>query len=235
MSIQLLSVSSPTIIPINTTIALPASCSQISFQSAAGSTIEASNDGSTWGTLAVSAAGIVVSVFTAAVFIRTAQANTTVTAKASPIAVIPRAGLVTANLTVAGIALFADGTSTVPSIAFSAEPATGISRSGASAIRISLNVGGPTFSFQSNGMFLLTNASSNLVMGISLDSNLSRLGAASLAIGNGNIGDFTGTLKLATLNAVTSYQANGVAGVTTFGPAAVASITVKQGIITAIS
>jgi hypothetical protein len=33
-----------------------------------------------------------------------------------------------------------------------------------------------------------------------LDTGISRLGAASLAIGNGTAGDFTGTLKLATLN-----------------------------------
>lgn len=37
------------------------------------------------------------------------------------------------------------------------------------------------------------------------------------------------------LNVTTGYAAGGTAGVLTFGPAAVASITVKGGIITAIS
>ncbi len=45
----------------------------------------------------------------------------------------------------------------------------------------------------------------------------------------------TAIVKSNVINATGAFQANGVAGVTTFGPAAVASITVKQGIITAIS
>lgn len=42
------------------------------------------------------------------------------------------------------------------------------------------------------------------------DGAFSRLGAASLALGNGTNGDFTGTLKLATVNATTALQLNGV-------------------------
>ena len=40
------------------------------------------------------------------------------------------------------------------------------------------------------------------------DTGLSRLGAASLALGNGTAGDFTGSLKLTTVNAITGYQVN---------------------------
>ena len=50
------------------------------------------------------------------------------------------------------------------------------------------------------------------------DVGWSRLGAASLALGNGTASDFTGTLKLATLNPVTSYQLNGVLMVSATAP-----------------
>ena len=43
------------------------------------------------------------------------------------------------------------------------------------------------------------------------DAGISRLGAASLAIGNGSNGDYTGSLKLTVLNAVTGFQVNGAA------------------------
>ncbi len=69
----------------------------------------------------------------------------------------------------------------------------------------------------------------------SVDVNLSRSAAATLVVGNGTAGDFSGTLKATTINAVTAFSANGTAGVATFGPGAVTSVTVKNGIITAIS
>jgi hypothetical protein len=51
------------------------------------------------------------------------------------------------------------------------------------------------------------------------DVGLSRLGAASLALGNATSGDFSGSLKLTTLNAVGAYQFAGAAFVTaTIGP-----------------
>lgn len=43
------------------------------------------------------------------------------------------------------------------------------------------------------------------------DSAFSRLGSASIALGNGSAGDFTGTLKLTIANAITGYQVNGTA------------------------
>lgn len=45
----------------------------------------------------------------------------------------------------------------------------------------------------------------------------------------------TAIIKANKVNATGNYQHNGTDGVTTFGPAAVASITVKGGIVTAIS
>ena len=49
-------------------------------------------------------------------------------------------------------------------------------------------------------------------------AGFSLLGAASLALGNGTASDFTGTLKLSTLNPVTSYQLNGVLMVSATAP-----------------
>jgi len=63
------------------------------------------------------------------------------------------------------------------------------------------------------------------------DTGISRLGAASLAIGNGTAGDFSGTLKCATVNATTSYQANGTPGVTQTA-IAVGTIATIEGIVT---
>jgi hypothetical protein len=63
------------------------------------------------------------------------------------------------------------------------------------------------------------------------DSGISRLGAASLAIGNGTAGDFTGTLKLGTINATTAYQANGTPGVTQTA-IAVGTLATIEGIVT---
>lgn len=44
----------------------------------------------------------------------------------------------------------------------------------------------------------------------STDGSLSRLGAASFALGNGTAGDFTGALKLNVVNSITGYQYQGV-------------------------
>jgi hypothetical protein len=66
---------------------------------------------------------------------------------------------------------------------------------------------------------------------IATDAGISRLGAASLAIGNGTGGDFSGTLKCATVNATSSYQANGTAGVTQTA-IAVGTLATMEGIVT---
>jgi len=63
------------------------------------------------------------------------------------------------------------------------------------------------------------------------DTGISRLAGASLAIGNGTAGDFSGTLKCATVNATTSYQANGTPGVTQTA-IAVGTLATIEGIVT---
>jgi hypothetical protein len=81
-----------------------------------------------------------------------------------------------------------------------------------------------------SGKVLQWNANANPALG-SADSGISRLGAASLAIGNGTAGDFTGTLKLGTINATTAYQANGTPGVTQTAMA-VGTLATIEGIVT---
>jgi hypothetical protein len=63
------------------------------------------------------------------------------------------------------------------------------------------------------------------------DTGISRLNPASLAIGNGTAGDFSGTLKCATVNATSSYQANGTPGVTQTA-IAVGTLATIEGIVT---
>lgn len=179
MPTPLLMVGVPTVLTTNTTTALPASSTLISFQSAAGSTIEASNDGVTWGTLATSAANVVVSVFTAAVFIRTATANTTVTAKATTTR--SQAQFLAGN-----------GSAVAPSYSFVNEPTTGFRLAGANNLAVSMGASTPV-SFIPAGIFF--NNTSGMI-NFTADSGLSRIGVASLALGNGTAGDFTGTLKL---------------------------------------
>jgi hypothetical protein len=70
----------------------------------------------------------------------------------------------------------------------------------------------------------------NLLIG-GTDTGISRLGAASLAIGNGTAGDFSGSLKCATVNATSAYQANGTPGVTQTA-IAVGTIATIEGIVT---
>jgi hypothetical protein len=79
-----------------------------------------------------------------------------------------------------------------------------------------------------NGEAISFSAGSTINTG---DTGISRLGAASLAIGNGTAGDFSGTLKCATVNATTSYQANGTPGVTQTA-IAVGTIATIEGIVT---
>lgn len=72
------------------------------------------------------------------------------------------------------------------------------------------------------------------------DSGISRISAGILGVGTGAAGSFAGSLKLTDLTAVGNIQgayksSDGTAGVSSFGPSAVTSITVKDGIIVAIS
>lgn len=128
------------------------------------------------------------------------------------------------------------GTVTVPTYSFAGDTGTGFYRTFASQIGVANN-GVETFIFApaASGGF---RAGASVPVGWSSatdpfnaanDTGLSRTAAATLAVGNGTAGDVSGTVN------ATIFKSGATAGVTTFGPAAVASITVKGGIITAIS
>lgn len=87
--------------------------------------------------------------------------------------------------------------------------------------------GGPTeFRFGTAGA-LMWNSVANLGAG-AIDTSLSRTAAGVLAVGTGATGSAAGTIRAA------AYVVGATAGAS-FGPGAVASITVVNGIVTAIS
>jgi hypothetical protein len=86
---------------------------------------------------------------------------------------------------------------------------------------------GPSIRFGSTGAVVWTGGAIDSAP----NSGITQLGAASLAIGNGTAGDFSGTLKCATVNATSSYQANGTAGVTQTA-IAVGTLATMEGIVT---
>src|SRR5215471_534326 len=85
MPIVKLSNGFPTVLVANQVYALPATSSQVSWQSAAGSDVQVSNDGVSFTSIGVSTANQTLSAFTAAAFIKTAAANTTLITKNAPI------------------------------------------------------------------------------------------------------------------------------------------------------
>jgi hypothetical protein len=129
-----------------------------------------------------------------------------------------------------------NGTAIVPSYSFSSFANTGIYAAATGytaftglgqAIGAFSNDSGPLqLRLVGTGVFGW-NPAGNLLTGA--DTGLSRTAAGTVAVGNGTQADATGIINCA------RYQAGGTAGVVTFGPAAVVSITVKGGIITAIS
>jgi hypothetical protein len=101
------------------------------------------------------------------------------------------------------------------------------------------NQSSPVFGIGNSTLLLSTTLVATAVAGWSstgtlhdaLDSGISRLNPASLAIGNGTAGDFSGSLKCATVNATSAYQANGTPGVTQTA-IAVGTIATIEGIVT---
>lgn len=75
----------PTVLVASQVYALPATSSQISWQSAAGSDLQVSNDGVSFTSIGVSTANQTLSAFTAAAFVKCATANTIVITKNAPI------------------------------------------------------------------------------------------------------------------------------------------------------
>lgn len=160
---------------------------------------------------------------------------------ASSIFISPALGITNtgAGISFASPILAPMGTTLLPGIAFATAPSVGITQS-VDQFGGELYAGGGRIAgwYPNNALGFYIDSVMPLSWRVGAsnpDVNLSRLAGSSLALGNGTFNDFSGTLKLATLNATSAFQANGTPGVTTFGPSAVTSITVKQGIITAIS
>lgn len=108
-----------------------------------------------------------------------------------------------------------NGNSATAGFNFSAEPGLGISRISAGLLTIQ-NDGvygmaqNTNYVVWGSGYTIGLASTVNPTVGGPGDGALSRLGPASWAFGNGTPGDFTGTLKLATVNATTALQLNGV-------------------------
>jgi hypothetical protein len=102
-----------------------------------------------------------------------------------------------------------------------------------------LNTGAVRATMDVNGLTMNNSATSliGFAAGVgAADVGLSRSAAAAMVLGNGTVGDFTGTLKLGTVNAVTAYQTNGTPGATHAAcSVSVTAITVTNGLVTAIT
>jgi hypothetical protein len=136
------------------------------------------------------------------------------------------------SMSAGGAFLGPNGSAAAPTFSFTANTNVGMYNGG----------GFPVFSVAGTPRFYVATAAagftSNVALGWSsgttdptatVDTGVSRSGVGVLAVGNGTAGDVTGTVN------ATIYKSGASTGVTTFGPAAVASITVKGGIVTAIS
>lgn len=108
------------------------------------------------------------------------------------------------------------GSAVSPALFFTANPGTGIWTNAGDFNFVTSNQTNFTVAgsqIQGTSAMRLNWSASSTNSDSSPDTGFSRLGAASVALGNGTAGDFSGTLKLATLNATTAYQLNGTAGV----------------------
>ena len=128
---------------------------------------------------------------------------------------------------------FVNGTTASPSITFVSDTDTGFIWEGSGTIDFVANTTRP-IQLAGSGVGLASDASilfSTTVANATAtkDTGISRTGAGVIAVGNGTPGDVTGTVN------ATIYKSGANTGVTTFGPAGVTSITVKGGIVTAIS
>lgn len=162
---------------------------------------------------------------------------------ASSAFIVPGNLSVGGTLTMTGALLLADGTQTVPSLAYASETGKGWYSRGTSLITYVVgngtgivDISGITNSehinLKASGMFGISSANADAA---AADSGISRLGSASLEFGNGTNGNAAGTITGATINATSAFQANGTPGAATFGPGGVTSLTVAKGIVTAAS
>lgn len=121
MPTELLQPDYPVVLTANVAYALPGGSSMVTWQSAAGSDMQASLDGVTYSSIGLTGAGEVRSAFTGAAFIKTSTASTSVSVRKAPVAYITSGSAANG----AGLTLLS-GSAAAPPINFSASDSSGI-------------------------------------------------------------------------------------------------------------
>jgi hypothetical protein len=107
-----------------------------------------------------------------------------------------------------------DGSAATPAYSFLNQPGSGIYRDSSTG-RLVFTTNGTKFAALGNGWFIPSTSvydwSSVADPNATVDTGFSRAAAKVVAVGNGNPGDASGTLKAATVNATSGFQVNGTA------------------------
>lgn len=162
---------------------------QVSFSSPPSSSdtvvLQGSFDNSTWFTLDISTntAGEIRNFTTSTPFVRTNVTAQTGGGNLTTTLIGKNLQVVSGIMNAPSI-LFGDGSVSAPSISFLNDSVSGFWRSGSGSVSLSL-LGNRNYSFNTNGLFLLTNANSSITMGTSLDAVFSRTAAGSFLISGG--------------------------------------------------
>src|SRR5215472_97890 len=110
--------------------------------------------------------------------------------------------------------LAGDGSAAAPAYSFLNQPGTGIYRDPTTG-HVVFATSGTKFAALGNGWAIPSTSvydwSSSADPNSAVDTGFSRLSAGVVAVGNGNQGDASGTLKAATVNATSGFQVNGTA------------------------
>src|SRR5215472_16759744 len=110
--------------------------------------------------------------------------------------------------------LAGDGSAAAPAYSFFNQTGTGIYRDPTTG-HVVFTTSGTKFAALGNGWAIPSSSvydwSSGADPNSTVDTGFSRLSAGAVAVGNGNPGDASGTLKAATVNATSGFQVNGTA------------------------
>jgi hypothetical protein len=110
--------------------------------------------------------------------------------------------------------LAGDGSAATPAYSFLNQTGTGIYRDPTTG-HVVFTTSGTKFAALGNGWAIPSGSvydwSSGADPNATADTGFSRLSAGAVAVGNGNLGDSSGTLKAATVNATSGFQVNGIA------------------------
>lgn len=137
-----------------------------------------------------------------------------------PVSTSGTVATITGSLTLSGVMSLANGTIGAPSLAWTTQPTAGWFKAAADDVQY-VNSSGAVEVRQVTG-FLVVKSSSAFAW-------------SSTSSADGSVDTQLTRSAVGTVNVTTAFSAGGTAGVATFGPAGVTSITVKGGIITAIS